>query len=87
MGVLFVTSSHELDGSQRRAGQPYAEEIIIGDGVWIGARATILPGARIGNGVMIAAGAVVRGNIESDAIYAGVPARLIKKLSVTRGGA
>lgn len=90
MGTLFVTSTHELDGYKRRAGTPYAERIIIGDGVWIGARATILPGATIGSGVVIAAGAVVRGKIESNAIYAGVPARKIRDLpgsSVLRGSA
>lgn len=51
--------------------------IAVEDDVWIGANATILDGAHIGTGAVIAAGAVVGGIVEPYAIYGGVPARKI----------
>lgn len=55
------------------------EGIYIGHDVWIGMGATILPGVKIGNGVTIAANAVVTNNIGDFCVVAGSPARLIKK--------
>jgi acetyltransferase-like isoleucine patch superfamily enzyme len=46
--------------------------------VWIGANATILDGARIGKGAVIAAGAVVDGEVPPYEIWGGVPARKLK---------
>lgn len=51
--------------------------VVIGDDVWIGASATILAGAHIGDGCVVAAGAVVRGEIPAYSIVAGVPARVV----------
>ncbi len=82
MDVSFVTQSHELGPTTRRAGQLIADPIVVGDGVWIGTRALILPGVRIGNGCVIAAGAVVSSDCEPDGLYAGVPARRLKDLPV-----
>lgn len=50
----------------------------IGNDVWIGAGSVILGGSRIGDGVIVAAGAVVRGDIEPYTVVAGVPARHIR---------
>ena len=52
--------------------------------VWIGARATILDGVRIGNGAVIAAGAVVTKDIPDYAIVAGVPAKIIKYRNISQ---
>lgn len=53
--------------------------IIIGSNCWIGAKVTILDGAIVGDGCVVAAGAVLKaGNYERNAIYAGVPAKLIR---------
>jgi acetyltransferase-like isoleucine patch superfamily enzyme len=82
MGVLFATSTHELGGPTHRAGKACPKPISVGDGVWVGARAVILPGVRIGSGAVVAAGAVVVGNIESNSLYAGVPAKKIRDLDV-----
>lgn len=46
--------------------------------VWIGSKAIVLQGVKIGNGAIIAAGAVVTKDVPSYAIVAGVPARIIK---------
>ena len=54
-------------------------EIIINDDVWIGSNAVILPNCEIGEGVIIAAGAVVTSDVESYTVVGGVPATLIKK--------
>lgn len=52
----------------------------INDGAWIGCRAIILKGVKIGEGAVIGAGSVVTRNVEPYTVYAGNPARLIKKL-------
>ena len=52
--------------------------IIIGNDVWIGANVCILPGVHIGDGAILAAGAVVTKDVEPYAIVGGVPAKLIK---------
>lgn len=55
-------------------------EIVIEDDVWIGCGVRILSGVKINKRSIIAAGAVVNKEIESNTIYAGVPARLIKNI-------
>jgi hypothetical protein len=53
-------------------------KITIGNDVWIGARAMILPSVKIGNGAIIAAGAVVTKDVPDCAVVGGVPAKIIK---------
>jgi acetyltransferase-like isoleucine patch superfamily enzyme len=53
---------------------------VIGAGTWIGHGVVILPGTRIGRNVVVAAGAVVRGEIEDHAVVAGSPARVVRRL-------
>ncbi len=53
-------------------------ETIIGNDVWIGANAIIIEGIKIGNGAVIAAGAVVTKDVEDYAIVGGVPAKILK---------
>lgn len=61
--------------------QPPGEAIEIGDDVWVGANSTILKGAKIGNGCIIATGSVVLGGVYPDrSLIAGNPARVIKEL-------
>ena len=52
----------------------------IGKNCWIGAKVTILDGTVIGDGCIVAAGAVVRGSFPDNVILAGVPAKIIKRL-------
>jgi maltose O-acetyltransferase len=80
MGVMLVTSTHPIAAHERRAGDVEGQPVTIGDGCWIGARATILPGVTVGNGAVIAAGAVVVSDCEPDTVYAGVPARPVRSL-------
>lgn len=55
-------------------------EVVIGDGVWIGAGAKVLPGVTVGEGSVIAAGAVVTRSVPPYSVAAGVPAKVIKSL-------
>lgn len=54
--------------------QPSRGGIVIGDDVWLGANVVVLDGAMIGQGCVVAAGSVVRGELEPYSIYAGIPA-------------
>ena len=54
--------------------------VIIGDNVWIGDKATILPGVTIGDGAVIAANAVVTKDVLAYSVVGGNPARIIKKI-------
>lgn len=57
-----------------------ADPVSIGPGSWIGHGAIVLPGARIGRNVVVAAGSVVRGAIPDHSVIAGVPARVVRSL-------
>jgi acetyltransferase-like isoleucine patch superfamily enzyme len=52
-------------------------DVVIGSDVWLGVRATVVAGVRIGDGAVVAAGAVVTSNVPPGAIVGGVPARVI----------
>jgi acetyltransferase-like isoleucine patch superfamily enzyme len=56
-----------------------AESITVGDKAWIGGRAIVLPGVNIGEGAVIAAGAVCTHDVPPWTIVAGVPARVIRQ--------
>lgn len=78
--VTIITNTHEIGRSQYRAGVSIAFPVVVCDGVWIGANATVLPGVVIGPGAIVAAGAVVNKDVAADTLVAGVPARLIRSL-------
>jgi acetyltransferase-like isoleucine patch superfamily enzyme len=59
--------------------EPAAPEVRIGSGAWIGARAIILAGARIGDDAIVGAGAVVAGAVPGGATVAGNPARVVTR--------
>jgi maltose O-acetyltransferase len=82
--VMILTESHDIGTSEMRAGHLDARAVTIGDGAWIGARATILPGTTIGAGSVVAAGALVREDVPPDTLVAGVPARVIRSLDGRR---
>ena len=76
MGVTIISGGDRTDNF---APLVKDQEIFIEGGNWIGANVTILGGARIGRGAIIAAGAVVTGTIPPFTIAGGVPARVIKE--------
>lgn len=83
--VMIVTGSHEFGDGHRRAGPPQPQPVVIGDGVWIGARVTILPGVTIGDGCVIGAGSLVASSCAPNGIYAGVPAEKLRQLQAPTG--
>lgn len=78
--VLIATVNHPLDPAERRKHLGIAKPVTIGNDVWIGGSATILPGVTIGNNVVVAAGAVVTKDVPDNTLVGGVPAKKIKTL-------
>lgn len=78
--TTIATSTHEMGGAEKRAGESVRLPVNIGNACWVGTKVTILPGVNIGNGCVIAAGAVVTKDCQANGLYAGVPARRIKDL-------
>lgn len=90
----FVSTSPVFYSLRKQCGVTYVEEqrfnelvfsdkeghyvITIGNDVWIGYGVTILPGVKVGDGAIIAAGAVVCSDVEPFSIVGGVPAKLIR---------
>ncbi len=74
--VTLVTDNHDLKNHYILQCKP----IVISDNAWIGANVTVLPGVTIGENAVIAAGAVVTKDVPANAIAAGVPAAVIRKL-------
>lgn len=73
--VIILTADHDLNATDFSGS---TRAVVIEDYVWIGTRATILPGVSIGKGAVIAAGSVVTKNVEPYNVVAGVPAKFIK---------
>lgn len=82
MNVLITTMTHEIGSEKHRNGNNLYLPVNIGNGCWVGTNATILPGVTIGDGCIIAAGAVVNRDCKPNGLYAGVPAKRIKDLPV-----
>ena len=81
---MFDSPGHAMDPAARLSGAPAADEdvreIVIEDNVWIGARAIVYPGVRIGEGSVVATGAVVMNDVPAGSLVAGNPARRLKAL-------
>lgn len=77
----LAPTNHEFGDKAKRIRdqgfQPSRGGIVIGDDVWLGANTVVLDGAVIGRGCVIAAGSVVRGELEPYSIYAGAPAKRV----------
>ena len=78
--VSIYTACHPLEANERNTGDEWALPVTIGDNVWIGGSATILPGVTIGNNSVIGAGSVVTHDILANVVAAGNPARIIRRL-------
>lgn len=76
--VVLATLNHAMDPADRATMIP--APIHIGKRVWIGANATVLPGVTIGDGAIVAAGAVVTKDVPENTVVGGVPARVMRKI-------
>lgn len=80
-GVYMGNGTHRLTPDDSRIGGiEVAEDISIGDGCWVGANATILPGVHLGEKCVVAAGAVVTKSFDRQKLLAGVPAVIKRNL-------
>jgi len=79
--VSLIAANHLLDKSCYYRDQPWDPTkvgVTIGKNVWLGAGVTVLPGVKIGDNSVIAAGAVVAKQVPENQIWAGVPARFVR---------
>lgn len=79
--VQLYTASHPIDPDERRSGLEAAQPIRIGNDVWIGGGAVILPGVSIGDGAVVGAGSVVTRDVAPRCVVAGNPARVRRALA------
>jgi len=78
--VQLYTATHPIDRETRVAGLEFALPIRIGNGVWIGGGAIVLPGVTIGDGCVVGAGSVVTHNLPPNSLAVGNPARIVRTL-------
>jgi len=78
--VQILTVNHPMSSKQRLARTNLVQDVFVGNNVWIGAGAIILPGVSIADGVVIGAGSVVTKNLEAYSLYVGNPASKLKNL-------
>lgn len=80
--VVLATLNHDTDPRKRSTMHP--APITIGKDVWIGANVTVVPGVDIGDGAIIAAGAVVSKDVPPNVIVGGVPAKILKNINISQ---
>jgi acetyltransferase-like isoleucine patch superfamily enzyme len=80
LGNYCIVADTEIPGIGEPTVKPSIEArpVEIGDGAWLAARVTVLPGTRIGAGAVIAAGSVVAGDIPPGSVAGGIPARILR---------
>ena len=86
-GTRFIDHDHGMDPGSRMIDQPETHaKIVVGSDVWIGANCIVLKGVTIGDGAVLAAGAVLTTSVPPYAVYGGIPARLIRMRSELGSG-
>jgi maltose O-acetyltransferase len=78
--VQLLTPTHPVEPEPRRAKWEAAEPITIGDNVWLGGGAIVLPGVTIGANTVVGAGSVVVHDLPADVVAVGNPARIVRHL-------
>jgi maltose O-acetyltransferase len=79
-GVQILTPMHPFNAALRRE-QEFGKPVEIGDDVWVGGGAIILPGVRIGSRAVIGAGSVVTRDVPEQTFAAGNPCRVIRDIT------
>ena len=81
-GITVTALNHNFSEADKRIDEQGVStgQVVIGDDVWIGANAVVLPNVSIGRHCVIAAGAVVTKDVPDGCVVAGIPAKIIKRL-------
>ena len=81
-GITVTALNHNFSETDKRIDEQGVStgQVVIGDDVWIGANAVVLPNVSIGRHCVIAAGAVVTKDVPDGCVVAGIPAKIIKRL-------
>lgn len=81
-GITITALNHNFENPEQRIDEQgvSTKDVVIGDDVWVGTNAVILPGVTIGEHCVIAAGAVVTKDVPPHSLVAGVPAKVIKNI-------
>lgn len=77
----LYTAGHPLDPAVRASGLEFGRPITLEDDVWLGGHVTVCPGVTVGRGSVIAAGAVVTGDIPAGVVAAGNPCKILRPLT------
>jgi acetyltransferase-like isoleucine patch superfamily enzyme len=85
--VYVTDENHSYDDPEQPVGTqwPRTDDVVIGSGSWLAAGCVVLPGARLGRNVVVAAGAVVRGVVPDHSVVAGTPARIVRRYEPGKG--
>ncbi len=78
--VQLLTPTHPVEPGPRRDKWEAAEPITIGDNVWLGGGAIVLPGVTIGENTVVGAGSVVTRDLPPNVVAVGNPARVIRSV-------
>jgi maltose O-acetyltransferase len=78
--VQLLTPTHPVEPQPRRDRLEAAKPITIGDNVWLGGGAIVLPGVTIGDNSVIGAGAVVTRDVPANSVAVGNPARVVREI-------
>lgn len=81
-GITVTALNHNFSETGKRIDEQGVSTtpVVIGDDVWIGTNAVVLPGVTIGSRCVVAAGAVVTKDVPDGCVVAGVPAKIIKRI-------
>lgn len=79
--VTLATGTHPIHPELRAKQAQYNVSIVIGDNVWIGANAVILPGIHIGDNTVIGAGSVVTKDIPAGVVAVGNPCKVLREIN------
>lgn len=81
-GITVTALNHNFSDAEKRIDEQGVNTtpVVIGDDIWIGANAVILPGVTIGSHSVVAAGSVVTKDVPPHSLVAGVPAKIIRQI-------
>lgn len=81
--VLITAATYNFNNGSPVTDQTMKEDdVFIGNDVWLATRVIVLPGTRIGDGSIVAAGSVVKGEIPPMSIVAGVPGKVVSQRNI-----